>query len=428
MEKYKEIVKWDQRLNLIGGHARQSHIIKLQRLDNILKGVNAENDEIEALQGWRRDDSFLGNHADNEIEYKLGYPLISLDGTRAYEFLIEFNVNDPNIGIYYGVKGLTLEGKHFSQIDHFVRDFWGMGMDNLKMHGLKQCDEYPQKSQKNKHANEKVETVRDLIAKYLNATFPGKDFSQRFMFTDNACDHTFWPFWISAEPEEDIVWETARAVSIIRRIYKERADSSRSLYELSDSDCPISKYWKNRLMGIREEKYSDKKSVTRQPEYTSVRKEYVQTIRFTNQVYSSILKKLGNDDNRRFFEQLLAYLIRTESHGSEILKRSTLLENGFEIASRHNRELSAIMRLFFEGLENKNKLEYKTVSDFFEDLSSIFLPGDGHVLTPKNMSNRASEIISSNKDGQSLKPSEEKKLRDLKEIIMKAKARKQVLL
>lgn len=342
--------------------------------------------------------------------------------------MIEFSINDPNIGIYYGVKGLTLEGDHYYQIDHFVKDFWGMGMDDLIKYGIKKSDEYPRKRQRNRDANEKVETVRDLIAKYLNATFPGKDFSQRFMFTDNACDHTFWPFWIAAEPEEDIVWETARAVSIIRRIYKERADNKRALYELSDSDCPISEDWKKMLMGIGEVKCANKKSVERPHEYSSVRNEYVKTIRFTNQAYRSIIQKLGNDYNRRFFEQLLEYLINPESRGSEILRQSTLLEKGFEIANRHNRELAVIMRLFFEGLDNKNGLVYKTVSDFFEDLPSIFLPDDGHVLTPKNMSNRASEIIFPNKDGQPLKPGKEKKLWNLKKIIRRAKAWDQVLL
>lgn len=82
----QKIDKWEQILNIIGGHARQSHITKLHRLDNILNGVNAIDEEVEALQGWRRDDSFLGIPAANEIEYKLGYPLISLDGTALMNF------------------------------------------------------------------------------------------------------------------------------------------------------------------------------------------------------------------------------------------------------------------------------------------------------------------------------------------------------
>lgn len=428
MDNHKETDKWEKILNIIVGHARQSHIAKMQRLDNILNGVNASDYEIEALQGWRRDDSFLGIPAANEIEYKLGYPLISLDGTRAYEFLIEFSVNDPNFGIYYGVKGLTLDGDHYYQIDNFVKDFWGMGMDDLIRDGIKKIDWHPQKSQKNRYANKKVETVRDLIAKYLNATFPGKDFSQRFMFTDNAWDHTFWPFWIAAEPEEDIVWETARAVSILRRIYKERADDRRALYELTDPDCPISEEWKNKLMGIGEVPCANKEWVDCLSGYSSVRDEYVNTIRFTNQSYRSIIKKLGNDYNRRYFEQLLECLINSESHGLEILKQSTLLEKGFEIVKKHKLDLYVIMQLFFEDLDNKDDLEYKSAWDFFGDLPSILLPSDGHVLTQKNMYNGAREIVSVNKDKKPLKPDKEKMLRNMKMLMRMAKAEAQGLL
>lgn len=270
--------------------------------------------------------------------------------------------------------------------------------------------------------------MRDLIAKYLNATFPGKDFSQRFMFTDNAWDHTFWPFWIAAEPEEDIVWETARAVSILRRIYKERADDRRALYELTDPDCPISEEWKNKLMGIGEVPCANKEWVDCLSGYSSVRDEYVNTIRFTNQSYRSIIKKLGNDYNRRYFEQLLECLINSESHGLEILKQSTLLEKGFEIVKKHKLDLYVIMQLFFEDLDNKDDLEYKSAWDFFGDLPSILLPSDGRVLTQKNMYNGAREIVSVNKDKKPLKPDKEKMLRNMKMLMRMAKAEAQGLL
>lgn len=421
MENHKEIDQWGRTLNIIRGHARQYHIAKLRRIDNILKGVNATDEEVEALHGWRRDDSFLGIPAANEIEYKLGYPLISIDGTRAYEFVIEFSVNNPNIGIYYGVKGLTLEGDHYDQLDSFVKDFWGMKMDDLIKHGVNKSDECPRKTKRNNDSMNKVETVRDLIAKYLNATFPGKDFSQRFMFTDNAWDHTFWPFWIAAEPEEDIVQETARAVSIIRRIYKERADSRRSLYELSDSDCPISEDWRKKLMGIGEVECADKKPVEQLSEYSAVRDEYVRTIHFTNQAYRSIIQKLGNDYNRQFFEQLLADLTNPKLHDYAILRQSALLEKGFEIADSNNRFLCVIMRRLFENLEFENEngsVEYENISDFIKDLSLIFLSVDGQVLTPKNMNNRAGEITLLDKN----------KRQYLDIIITQAKIGEQILL
>lgn len=41
--------------------------------------------------------------------YKLG-TLYSKDGCRGYEFLIEYDVYEPVVGIYYGCKGLILDG------------------------------------------------------------------------------------------------------------------------------------------------------------------------------------------------------------------------------------------------------------------------------------------------------------------------------
>lgn len=424
MKKHKEIDKWELILNKIAGCACQYHLTKLQRLDNILKGINTNENEIRALQGWCRDDSFLGIPAANEIEYKLGGPLISLDGTRAYEFLIEFCVNEPNAGIYYGVKGLTLEGDHYCSIDQFVEDFWGMKMEGLINKGINKSEVDSQKAGKHNTMDSDVGIVRNLIAKCLNHTFPGKDFSKRFMFTDNALDYTFWPFWIAAEPEEDLVWETARAVSIIRRIYKERADSRRALFELSDPDCPISEDLKKKLMSIGEVKSPQKESAGQPIDYRSnVRSDYVKTIRFTNQAYNSIITKLGNDENRKFFNQLINDLTKPDPVNGmpQILKESTLLEKGFEIQKGHNGRLAKIMRIFFEYLPDKTGLKYKKIWDLFEDIPSICHPYDFGLITQKNLSNHSTFTAESDADEEQESLSQEKA--KLEQFVKMAKAR-----
>lgn len=59
---------------------------------------------MEELRG-----SFHGIGAPNHLMYKID-TLYSQDGHRAFEFLIEYDVYEPSVGIYYGCKGLTLEG------------------------------------------------------------------------------------------------------------------------------------------------------------------------------------------------------------------------------------------------------------------------------------------------------------------------------
>lgn len=122
---------------------------------------------------------------------------------------------------------------------------------------------------------------------------------------------------------------------------------------------------------------------------------------------------------RNVFKRLLADLSKFKDY--ELLKQSTLLEKGFEITYQHNRDLSAFMRLFFEELRQKNGVgEYKKVRDFFEDLTSIFLPKDGNVLTSKNMVNRASQIVS--EEGN------KEKCANLRKIILEAKIKENEML
>lgn len=139
---------------------------------------------------FRRDDSFHGIEARRHIIYKLG-TLTSADGSLGYEFLIEYKITEPTVGIYYGCRGLIYDGDD------------EVGINRLDT-------EWSQ--------------LKDEVCRVLNNTFPDKDFQLRFKPTDNANDHTYWPFWITLNEDEDIVGVAGRATKLIRNIYRKELD------------------------------------------------------------------------------------------------------------------------------------------------------------------------------------------------------------
>lgn len=142
--------------------------------------------KLEKDKEYKRDDSFHNHIAYNHIMYKLD-TLVSEDGNLGYEFLIEYNIKDPTVGIYYGCKGLIYDDN-----------------DDIR---IKELDEQWTK-------------LKPTVCKILNNTFPDKDFTFRFKPTDNANDHTYWPFWITLNEDEDIIEVAARATKLIRNIFK----------------------------------------------------------------------------------------------------------------------------------------------------------------------------------------------------------------
>ena len=148
--------------------------------------------QMDSLTDFHRDDSFLGNRASNHMMYKLD-TLYSMDGHRGYEFLVEYDIWEPTIGIYYGCKGLILEG----EVDKELMTF-----------------------------DEEWNQIKNEVLFVLNNIFPEKDFTHRFKPTNNANDNTYWPFWISLYEDEDIIEVAARATVVIRNIYKKYLDGA----------------------------------------------------------------------------------------------------------------------------------------------------------------------------------------------------------
>lgn len=118
--------------------------------------------------------------------------LYSKDGHRLYEFLIEYDVESPSVGIYYGCRGVTVDGfDHTQEIAQFRHDY---------------------------------DMVKTEICRVLNNTFLDKDFSHRLKLTDNANDGTYWLFWITLNEEEDICDVGVNATTIIRNVFKRYLD------------------------------------------------------------------------------------------------------------------------------------------------------------------------------------------------------------
>ena len=171
---------------LLGKHSTQSDVYNLY-FDNDKKL------EIPvALKGYLLDGK---GGVRLELLYTLMHridTLYSKDGRRLYEFLIEYDVESPSVGIYYGCRGVTVDGfDHTQEIEHFRHDY---------------------------------DKVKTEMCRVLNNTFLDKDFSHRLKLTDNANDGTYWLFWITLNEEEDICDVGVNATTIIRNVFKRYLD------------------------------------------------------------------------------------------------------------------------------------------------------------------------------------------------------------
>ncbi|MDD7710329.1 MAG: hypothetical protein PUJ46_02020 [Alistipes sp.] len=154
----------------------------------------ARIEKLEAVEEFVRDDYYHNVHAVHHIMYihRVGTKgetrLVSADGNRGYEFLVEFDRHDPEYGIYYGCRGLILGGDQKEEIDKFL--------------------------------NEWNTFLKPEVCAVLNNTFVEMDFSGRFLMTNNANNKTFWPFWIALGEDEDVVKIASLATKLIANVYR----------------------------------------------------------------------------------------------------------------------------------------------------------------------------------------------------------------
>ncbi len=129
--------------------------------------------------------------------------IISHDGHRRYDLLIEYDIYHPSHGIYFGCRETSLPG-----FDHSVETTTTLKEWNA---------------------------VLPLSLRRLNNVFPEKDFSCRLRDTDNDNDRTFWPFWISLH-EDESPHDVARiALRIIATAYRDYADGKGLDVTMSES-------------------------------------------------------------------------------------------------------------------------------------------------------------------------------------------------
>lgn len=152
--------------------ASQPHIQRMMELEcaDIDKGV------------------LIGSHATRYLIFNYD-EVISADGHRKYEFIIEYDSYIPSQGIYFGCRSTTLDGfNHLEEIKSAADDW---------------------------------QRIMPEVVKRLNNVFVDKDFSSRFKVTDNVNHGTFWPFWISLHEDEDIREIAVRALKIIATAFKD---------------------------------------------------------------------------------------------------------------------------------------------------------------------------------------------------------------
>ncbi len=118
--------------------------------------------------------------------------ILSTDGHRRYDLLIEYDIYHPSHGVYFGCRSTTLPNfDHQEETDKALQE-WN--------------------------------AVLPLALRRLNNVFPEKDFSCRLRDTDNDNDRTFWPFWISLHEDESPQDVACTALRILAAAYHDYAN------------------------------------------------------------------------------------------------------------------------------------------------------------------------------------------------------------
>ena len=142
-----------------------------------------ENGDRREIQGELR-----GKETPHHLMYKLPRLHCPENPEIYYEFLIEYDIYDSDVGIYFGVKCISPDGSNHDEAIEIATNHY--------------------------------EKIKPKLCKILNSVFIDKDFSRRFKVTNNANDNTYWPFWISLYEDEDIKKVGVLAINIIKDTYE----------------------------------------------------------------------------------------------------------------------------------------------------------------------------------------------------------------
>lgn len=250
--------------------------------------------------------------------------LLSPDGGRRYEFLIEYDIYNPSQGIYFGCKSVTMPEHRHSRELSLANDDW--------------------------------QHVRPHAMLRLNNIFIDKDFTYRFQDTDNANDNTYWPFWISLYEDEDPQALAVRALSTIAAAY-------RQLFE-------------GTLPKISGKIISNEKNVTR----TAFTKEAYSRLRESIQSYVRVASSPSKGDVTLLPKQLRAwqlfedFLAKAEEEG--ILHKVDYYEYAWMLDNCYSDiDFKCMMTLLFQQLSHR--LDLESIRIPWSSLIGIFLHSDG---------------------------------------------------
>jgi hypothetical protein len=276
--------------------------------------------------------------------------LKSEDGHRLYEFLIEYEVDSPSVGIYYGCRGVTVDGfDHTQEIAQFRHDY---------------------------------DMVKTEICRVLNNTFLDKDFSHRLKLTDNANDGTYWLFWITLNEEEDICDVGVNATTIIRNVFKRYLDGE----EFSNVAVP-EKQPKKERMCFTNATYNA---------LLAKMKYYDSRIYIGDTYYDKIENKEKTKKAQELFKRFLK-----KAQQERIMIKDPSYECAYKVLHAidkeecSNADFVRMMYAFFDYLYGKelfNKKENETYINLpWENFRKVFLDKDGNTF-PESIKTQLNSI------------------------------------
>lgn len=131
--------------------------------------------------------SLHGEPYDNYYVYMVDQITLPDHNWIRYDFMIEYYLKEPSLGIYYGCRCVAEWESNIFFAEKLVDEHW--------------------------------DAAKQEVIRVLNATFPGRDFSKEFQVADNANDYTYWAFWLRLNPREDIREVAVRVLKLIRNVY-----------------------------------------------------------------------------------------------------------------------------------------------------------------------------------------------------------------
>ncbi|MDE6522251.1 MAG: hypothetical protein K2L17_05490 [Muribaculaceae bacterium] len=264
-----------------------------------------------------------------------------------YHFLLEYDLLDPNVGIYYGCKCLW--------------DF-GLNKDAEDIIAVADAD---------------WKTIKAEAIRVLNAVFIDINFSKRFKDTDNANDNTYWPFWISLHRDEDIKGVGLLALKIIMRTYE--------------------RYMKDPDSFVKDVNVSNTKCRIR--------------TRFTDEAFKSLLNKIDgiNSKDSDSHHQGIRSILFEKFLNKAVEEKWLLLDFGFNYEGGDKKpyafKVKGLGKKGKKDNKNKDSLRYMLQSLFilideyikdkhiitenknipWKQLSGIFLTEDGSTWSPEQL-------------------------------------------